>query len=180
MSLSVPSSPSLPASCDRVRCGIVTWRQHDTKLLSSTVVAGLLDSQMTGWGRAGVFVCRCVSVVDEADTHKSKGTQRHYVLQPSCLLEWAGWKCVRVIWGSRSAEDKNEPDNNACPWKLTSPPLLRSSPSLFVAHAHPPSFSSTALILVAAFTTSPVSSNRSFVSYFYFIFSSFALLLLPF
>lgn len=36
------------------------WQQHDVSLL---------DSQMTGWGRTGVFVCRCVFVSCKSLTH---------------------------------------------------------------------------------------------------------------
>ena len=38
---------------------------------------------------------------------------------------------LRVVWVSRSAEDKNEPNSSPCPWKLPSPPPLSSPPSLF-------------------------------------------------
>ena len=38
---------------------------------------------------------------------------------------------LRVVWVSRSAEDKNEPNSSPCTWKLPSPPPLSSPPSLF-------------------------------------------------
>ena len=133
----------LPASCDQMRSGIVTWRQHDTKLLSFPVVPGLLDGQMTVRGRAGVSVCDGGEWSRHTQTHLHTYRQvRESIVSCShCVHRGELHASMCVLCENPDLQKTGtRPDNDACPWKLPPPSFSSiSSHSVFFTHALPPS-----------------------------------------
>lgn len=163
--LSPSSSSSRPASCDRMKWGIVTWRQHDTKLLSSPVMAGLVDSQMSGRGRTGAFVCRCASVVDEPDALMHKHTTAS--CPTAIIVHWRelyvrfGW-CVGIqIWRWTKWNWQQ-----CMSLKVTLPSCSLHAP-LFVCGSSSRSFFISSFILVSPFIASSVSSIQHLLCPFF-------------
>lgn len=131
-------------------------------LLSSPVVAGLLDSQMTGWGRTGAFV-HTVCPVRARHTHTHTYTKA--VCPAAIVSTGVSWMQVCVfVYVAQASQRQEWPDNDPCPWKLPSPPPpLPCPPSLFFTHAL--MCTSTSFILVSALLLHPPPPVLSFLSF---------------